>query len=88
MSSCVEKCRVWLSLRDSWHGQLVELQTPNDGIEEQEITPFVTEGRGHGMRAALDLFEIIDDSKVAPISKGIRIAFSELALLPLLILVL
>jgi hypothetical protein len=27
--------RVWLSLSLSWHGQLVELETTDDGIEQQ-----------------------------------------------------
>ena len=46
-----------MSFRCDWHRQPVELQTANDGIEEQQTTPFVAEGRRHFMRTTFDLPE-------------------------------
>jgi hypothetical protein len=45
--------QVWLSWGWSWHRQLIEIQATNNSIEEQETTPFVTEGRRHFMRTSL-----------------------------------
>ena len=56
-SSPVENCRVWLSFSRNWHRQPVELQTANDGIEQQQTALLITKSRGHFMRTALDFLK-------------------------------
>jgi hypothetical protein len=46
-----------LSLRCSWHRQLVELQTANDGIEKEQTTLFIAKGSCHLMGTAFDFAE-------------------------------